>query len=157
MNIWSANCVFLCLSQSILAQFNFFAACSIAIRSPYYQKEMIITTRPDLIVNQYVVSSALIGHIRPSIQLWILGIRPILRAGFALFPKNYLRIPTFLPPLFLQLIGILQTSQVLSFSNKPILLENKQMVDFVCFVGNHCPFSCLLPCCDTLECFTVDI
>jgi len=46
-------------------------------------------------------------------------------------------------PAFVLAIGILQFPSFVS-NNKPILLENKQTVDFVCFVGNYCPFSCRL-------------
>ena len=152
VNIWSANCVFSCLSQSKLAQFNFFVICCVTI-DHHILSEMIITTRPDLIINQYVVSSALIGHIRPSSHLlWILGAHskdqrwlvaeetaeqkqasitkksPNIHSC-ALFPKNYLRIPTFLP-LFLQLESC--SSQVLSLTiNQFCLKTNKRWILFV--------------------------
>merc|ERR1712150_115463 len=45
-------------------------------------------------------------------------------------------------PAFVLAIGILQLPSFVS--DKPILLENKQMVGFVCFVGIFCPFSCRL-------------
>ena len=120
-----ANCVLSCLSQSI--QWHNSISLSSAV-SPLITKlsRMVITTQPDLIINQYVVSSALIGHIRPTCHPAVNIGKKKLRDpkvilcsrgdccaktqidsklnnfppnihSCALFPKNYLRIPTFLP------------------------------------------------------------
>ena len=116
---------------------------------------MVITTQPDLIINQYVVSSALIGHIRPTCHPAVnIGKKKIRDPkvilcsrgdccaktqidsklnnfppnihSCALFPKNYLRIPTFLP-LFCN-----WNPAVLSFPiNQFCLQTNKWWILFV--------------------------